>query len=592
MAGEYVDAFKALKWDEKISIIPEDGHSYELHLHTVIGKEVSYSKKTTLSMLERVVSLKLRHPDDIYNPFTLVLPSETNILKDFTEEDLKFYEAIIPFTDDNYLKARLAEILFSRTKYQIKDWANLAIDCYTRKKIKLDSSFLYKVNEWERALVLCKKIKDLNRFSELKDRILEAIHLDHGKYNFIVQKLCSLLFKTRSKADNFDNILLRLTELARESNEQGEYHVTREYMKLAIEISTRFKDKVPWVNSSAFYANSYELEGDKRLTDSAVVAKLFYCDALKVYRDIEIKYRTVQNKIEEIISRLKHKIEHSGKQMIDEMVTIELPMPDVSDMVVNAKKHVSGKTDAKTALLYFCGLIVSSDLKTMSAEAEKSLRNVNYKSMVSTINISRDGRVIGKSPAHNKDDAKDVERTIHEQCIENYLFYMNFNVKTKLLPALDQLREEHSFSREFFELICLHSPLVPDGREKTLGLALWFGFEHDFSAAIHLLCPQIENIVRMKLKGAGEHSTTINDSKGSIEDEISLSSLVLKANFETMFGEKVAFELKTIFTESLGCNFRNQVAHGLLDDNDGQSHHSVYAWWYVLRMICHSLVRD
>lgn len=45
MTGEYVDAFKALKWDEKISIIPEDGHSYELHLRTVIGKEVSYSKK-------------------------------------------------------------------------------------------------------------------------------------------------------------------------------------------------------------------------------------------------------------------------------------------------------------------------------------------------------------------------------------------------------------------------------------------------------------------------------------------------------------------------------------------------------------------
>jgi hypothetical protein len=138
-------------------------------------------------------------------------------------------------------------------------------------------------------------------------------------------------------------------------------------------------------------------------------------------------------------------------------------------------------------------------------------------------------------------------------------------------------------------LICLHSPLVPDGREKTLGLGLWFGFDHDFSAAIHLLCPQIEHIVRMKLKDAGEHSTTIKDS---IEDEICLSSLVKKTNFVTNFGKTEAFELKTIFTESLGCNFRNQVAHGLLDDNDGQSHHSVYAWWYVLRMICHSLVRD
>jgi hypothetical protein len=591
MTDEYVDAFKVLKWDEKISIIPEGVDSYELHLCTVIGKEVSFSKKTTLSKLQRVVSLKLRDPNNIYNPFALVLPSKTKILKYFTKEDLEFYEAIIPFTDDNYLKARLAEILFSSTQYQINDWAKLAIDCYTKEEIKLDSSFFYKVNEWKRALTLCYKFNEVKRSVALEARILEAIYQDHGASNFMVRMLCELLFENKNKkhTGDFNNIFLRLMELAKESNEQGEYHVTGKYMELAIKISKKFQNKKPWLDALAFYANSFELEGDRRLADSAVVAKSFYCDALKEYRKIEIGYRTDQNKIEEIISRLKHKIEHSGKQAINDMVIVKHIMPDESEIENAAKKHVSGKVKPCEALRYFCNLNVGSDLKTMHAEAEESLKNLNYKSLVGTINISRDGRIVGKSPAHNKDNVKD---SLHEQCIENYLFYMNFDVKTKLLPALNQLCEEHYFSREFFELICLDSPLVPDGREKTLGLALWLGFEHDFSAAIHLLCPQIEHIVRMKLKDAGEHSTTINDSKGSIEDEISLSSLVLKTNFKTMFGETVAFELKTIFTEHLGCNFRNQVAHGLLDDNDGQSYYSVYAWWYVLRMICHSLVRD
>ncbi len=588
MIDKYVGAFKVLKWDENISIIPKNEHSYELHLHTIMGKEVSDIKKTTLSMLERVVSLKLRHPDNIYNPFALVLPSKTNILKDFTEEDLEFYEAIIPFTEDNYLKARLAEILFCKTNYQNNDWAKLAIDCYTEKNIKLDSSFSYKRKEWERALILCDEIKDVKSLGELEARISKAIYLDHGAYNFMVQILCELLFKNKKHTDDFNNILLRLIELAKESNEQGNFHETRKYMGLVIKISKKIRDNKTWLDALVFYANSFELEGDGRLADSAVVAKLFYCDALKAYRGIEIEYRTDENKIEETISRLKHKIEHSGKQAIKDMVIVEHIMPDVSDIENAAKIYVSGKIKPCEALHYFCNLNVGTDLKTMHTEAEESLRNLNFKSMVSTNNISKDGRLVGKSPAHNKEN---VKNSLYEQCIENYLFYMNFNVKTKLLPALNQLCEEHSFSREFFELICLDSPLVPDGREKTLGLALWLGFEHDFSAAIHLLCPQIEHIVRIKLKDAGEHSTTINDSKGSIEDEVSLSSLVLKANFETIFGETVAFELKTIFTENLGCNFRNQVAHGLLDDNDGQSCYSVYAWWYVLRMICHSLVR-
>lgn len=138
------------------------------------------------------------------------------------------------------------------------------------------------------------------------------------------------------------------------------------------------------------------------------------------------------------------------------------------------------------------------------------------------------------------------------------------------------------------ESLCFHSPLIPHGRERNVGLALWLGFENDFSAAIHLLCPQIEHVVRVKLKEAGEHTTTIDHG---IEHEIGLSSLVEKSKFIENFGEMFAFELKAIFTENLGCNFRNEVAHGLLSD-DGRSYYSVYAWWYVLRMICHSLVQE
>jgi len=83
---------------------------------------------------------------------------------------------------------------------------------------------------------------------------------------------------------------------------------------------------------------------------------------------------------------------------------------------------------------------------------------------------------------------------------------------------------EHRVTKEFLEAMCHHSPMVSQDRKHLLGYALWLGFEHDFGNAIHLLCPQIEHIVRIQLKEAGAHTSNI-DREG-IENENGLSTLM------------------------------------------------------------------
>jgi len=589
MTSEHVEVFKALDWDERISIIPEYDHSYEFHLHNMIEKEAEPTRKEVISMLGKAISLKMHHPEIINSPFTLGLFTGTRTPEEFSQEELDLYEAVLPLTDDTWLKARLSDILWLWTRRgKTPDWARLAIDCYTREEINPDSWLSYQDKNWERALRLCLQLKDFERLSVLTKRIIDGIYQDHCEYKFIVLWLSKLLVKTGCRSEEFNKLFSRLIGLANELRENGDYYASRMYMELAIQISDRFDDKSDWLDSLEFYADCFEREGDSRLSGSAMVANSFYEQAIEAYRKIPNKHRADRN-IGEIISKLRHKVTLSGAKILDEMGKIEIPMPDVSDIVDAARNHVSGKIETRIAVLYFCGLDgAGSDIETMRAEAVKTLEISVFKSLIGMTHISQDGRVIGRSPAHDfEDDKEKFSCAIYRQLIENYLFNMNFVTGTSILPALDKLLEEHVFSREFLESLCFHSPLVPNGRERTLGLALWFGFEHDFSAAINLLCPQIEHIVRTKLKEAGEHTTTIENG---IEHEIGLSALVDKPKFVEVFGETVAFELKAIFADNLGCNFRNEVAHGLLDDNNGQSYYSVYAWWYVLRMICHSLV--
>ena len=147
---------------------------------------------------------------------------------------------------------------------------------------------------------------------------------------------------------------------------------------------------------------------------------------------------------------------------------------------------------------------------------------------------------------------------------------------------------EHRFPKDLLIAACYQSPIVPKDREKLLGYALWLGFEYEFGAAIHLLCPQVEHIVRTQLKESGFHTSTID--KDGIENESGLSTLMDSQEAVQVFGEDLSFEIRSVFTEVLGANLRNEIAHGLLDDNASSSLPAIYAWWMILRLVLRSIV--
>ena len=155
------------------------------------------------------------------------------------------------------------------------------------------------------------------------------------------------------------------------------------------------------------------------------------------------------------------------------------------------------------------------------------------------------------------------------------------------MPSLNQILLEHSIERELLVSACYLSPIVPENRHELLGYALWLGFEYEFGNAIHLLSPQIEHIVRTNLKEAG--ANTRRSDENGITNEIGLSSLLELTECKSVFGEDITFELKAIFSEALGFNLRNNVAHGLLDDNSACQISSVYAWWFTLKIVLKSI---
>lgn len=141
---------------------------------------------------------------------------------------------------------------------------------------------------------------------------------------------------------------------------------------------------------------------------------------------------------------------------------------------------------------------------------------------------------------------------------------------------------EHRLREADFVDLARQSPIVPKERAGLFGNALFAGYERDFVSALHLLIPQMEHLVRVHLKQAGAKTTNLD--KDGIQNENGMSTLMDLPEAEQVFGKDLSSELKSLLCDAFGPNLRNELAHGLLDEDGCHTAYAIDAWWLALRL--------
>ncbi|OTG99463.1 DUF4209 domain-containing protein [Acinetobacter sp. ANC 4973] len=548
-----------------------------------------------LSLLARATSMRLI-ADSLNEPFVAYYINyqegkRTTILEDFTSEELTFFEDILNDVNEPYLKARLADLLWLLKQPRNPNHAIAAIDSYIANIID-DELWHHDVKiSWERAALLCIQIRDMNRLDDIKQKLFSAFQLEYPSSKFMELWIAQLLDKLKIDKDFREAIALSLFRKAGTLRENEDFHSAISYFELASKKYQQCADEEGFIRSLISIAECYELEADSRIINSNMVANSFYENAIQAYRRIPNKHRDTYG-LESKILEIRTKITKSGQAAIGEMTMISTPKVNISDMVELSINHVTGKHSSQEALMYFAGF-EGANYENLVKSAKESIQSGLISSMFSGRHMSDDGRVVARTPAMNL-SAGDTDPTnlaaLDMQIQTIFSIQVQLAVEGQILPALRQLCKEHRFTKELMVAICHASPLVPKNRTTLLGHALWLGFEEEFGSAIHLLCPQVEHIVRSKLKEAGAHTSNID--RDGIENENGLSTLMELPEATQIFGKDLTFEIKSLFTEALGFNLRNKVAHGLLDDDTATSLASIYAWWMILKLIIHSIINS
>ena len=512
----------------------------------------------------------------------------STVSDDFTDPEINFFAKLIYTIDNPLLKGRLADLVWLKRLPRDPKYALAAIDSYQQLPLDVDMSFHDGERCWQRAISLSRMIRSAagNHLDQIELSIIGALEsaTTHDK----LFRLADILISNGLGKSHSTTVAAKLELQANEFDTSGDFYSSGTFYNASAKWFKYSGEDEKFIDMTVAEAETRVKEATARVsTDhpSHLIAASILEGAIQVYRSIPRVHRGRHN-VDQRINNIQLRLNEYGKRSLDEMATVSLPAIDLSESIEQARDAVSGKPPGE-ALRAFASLYRIS-VQQLRESAIDSLSRSSLLASIPKAVTSHDGRVIARTPGisgHTPSEDDEAEIRV-EMARSQYTPLLSIIVLALILPALDVLRLEHRLrAADFIELARL-SPIVPIGREVLFGKALAQGFDRDFATTLHLLTPQIEHMVRIQLKYAGV-STTYLDPDG-IETEKGLSALIDHPKTLAIFGEDLTYEIKTLFCDQLGPNLRNNIAHGLLDDQQCYTTDSVYAWWLGLKLVFHT----
>ncbi len=525
--------------------------------------------------------LKPNSSNKPFAPFIVMDGKRSALPEDFKNEDIEFFSQIIPFIDEPKLCARISDIAWLLSKPRNHKHALSAIDNYRSIEIGTESWIRDGRDGrecWDRAIQLCLMLQAGagERLKEIESKIVEALKESLPEDGYLANWLADLLSKHHLGVKDNRDIAEKLEALATYFEDSGDLHRARDYLDAASEWYKKSEDAP---QSTVMIVRNAEC-WVKEAINMVAASFYFYESAIHKYRTIPKALRD-QHNVEERIVELRGLMNEAGENSLNEMGKITSGSIDISELIENSVKAVKGK-ELSEALLQFANVYRGARADKIRSFSEEMIRNHPLRSLFAATHMSSDGRVIAKKPAADL-GGENQESVIWPEMVKYYAMELSLVVQGDIWPALEVIRQEHRLKEADFYSVVKRSPVVPPDRIRLMAKAIFQGFDGDFISALHLLIPQIENLVRYHLKQHGEKTTNI-DING-IENENGLSTLMDNSKVEDIFGKDLSFELKAIFCDPFGPNLRNELAHGLIGYEESQNIYSIYAWWLTFRLI-------
>ena len=504
------------------------------------------------------------------------------IPEDFSDADLARLATLMTVVQDRLLKGRIADVLWYR-KYgraQLIEYRRIAIECYIGNAIDAEFWFQRMGRElYKRAVLLSRANKsDSRQYLQIISEKVQASLLKNEEPK-LGCPLAGFLIENDLPGLDYDGIISVL---------EGSL-LSPDLDILSIE---DYRDTIGSVKKKAGDAEGALLEIVKKAkavvtyvsrnienVDSGILLGRLE-PVLKELGNLPAKFRRL-HRCDELVSDIRRFLAIAYRRGYEGMSHYQGELIDLSDQIKKVRESMRG-LDPDRALSYLMGLY-ECDVKKISEGAKRIIDENPLLGIMPMHQVDAEGRPIGKEKGDENGCGGGVNWLIrHMYCAE-----IECAVLSALRPAHDVMREEHVFSRQVFQELVDKSDIVPQERRGIVSKALYYGYQTDYETSAYLLLPQLESILRSRLKDVG-YNTRHDDFVPEKEGELSLSNLVAVGH--KVFPESFAFELKTLFGRPPELNFRNQFLHGNIPDCN-HSFWAFYIWWLIFKQVCLGTVK-
>lgn len=539
-----------------------------------------------------MVSSAMLNPEDWLEPFTPAMQfggKRTVVPADLDADQVALLARIAPLVERDDLRARVADVAWVYGDRSDISMLDRAIDAYRAAPLTGDVWFAVGKEAWVRAFTLAARrgAEGRARTQDMSDALKAQILAGQVTDNFGTVEFAETLRQhghvDASGRAELSETLFALAARASSEAPRLSRHLEREALAWLGTPNTATANA-----ATERIARTYIAEADSRIQADPMAGTLaeghFLEKAIAVLRTIPRSYR-LENGLDELIGNLRIRLRESRESSIEQMMRIQSDPVDLTEAASYARSRVSGHADKFDALAAFATLTPPLDEAITRKNAEKILEGT-ISHIFGSSTFSSDFRKIASRPGASGQADED---TIWAEMVRMVFFHSQLLGKGIIQPAQDVLTTEHRFSEQYLVSLCKESPTVPEGHEMLWGNGLVLGLGGNYGAAVSVLVPQLEQIVRVMLKRHDVHTLFVDEH--GVETEKSLNALLDMTETEDIFGAGMVMEMKGMLIVQGGPNLRNDIAHGILDDNSAWSYSALYMWWFCLRLVTWPVIK-
>lgn len=545
--------------------------SSSLFSEDYLNELTTNQEKALFKLFRNIASLSVKFEKGVaeYSPGIILYgEGRTFDLSDMTEEDYSLLSSVNVKSLPTLIRARVSNILWNEKK----DFSmvEVAIESYYELYNMLydTENWTYCVKYIKHAISLANKVrkKDIadKYIQELVKTVIEVNGADKLYFSISI-----IEFLLEYNVEDLVSLLAVLDNIINNTTDNID-RVEKAY-SLKTTIHNKKNDKSAakenQLQLALYFENISEIRDDIR---SLYIAEKNLEKAILIYKN--------EGKKEEL-ERATRKLLEVQKEIPKYMVPISVKADATKDY--NAYIALFEGLNFKQAVVR---LIQSVPIISKNEIEKRVLENVtNPIACLFGVGVKNDkGQTIANIPGLDISDPK-KDMSVFEMHMNQEALQLEECYGKVLWWGMCFIKEKYTFEKSDLLFLIEDNPIIPDGRNKVILSAIFYGLNGELFEALHILAPQMEKLFR-----------TIAEASGSVMAELKKDFTVQEKLLTSIFDDEVLWDcydndilflFKGLLNEKSGANIRNEIAHGVMTSGKGNSAVAIYFYCLVLRVL-------